>query len=330
MKGKWLLLAGTVVLLAIALGAVSGLLKKRAPKAPSKARASTPVATPPSEISLAGKIRARNVAPVSSPVDGIVDEIFVDAGEEVYQGQLMARIRSGRLESAREAANADAERAQAQVTGLNGQIVAVRLEETRTGADLARARDEYELAAKAYQRQQLLNREGATPRLVFEAAEKDYNAAKEAYENRREINRDAESRLLLLNRQLDAAKRDQDEKQPALEDAQTAVLAEEIHAPADGLVVERKGQPGQEVDPGGAMFQVATDLQQLQVLVNAPPGVAQRIKQGQPAAVHIAEAGEELAGTVSGERNGQLIIDFISPNPSVRPGLTALVRIGLT
>ena len=331
MRGKWLLFAGTAILLAVTIGAISEFLGSRAPKSDFKPQAATPVATTPSEVSLPGKIRARNVVRVACPVDGIIDEMFVDVGQEVYQGQLLARIRSGRLESAREAAEAEAGQTQTRVTDLGGQIVAARLEETRSASDLARARDEYDLASKAYQRQQLLFREGATPRLVFERSEQDYNAAKTAYQSRQEIDRNAESRLLLLNRELDAAKREQDDKQKALEDSQMAVSAEEIHAPVDGLVVERKGQPGGEVNPVlGDLFQLATDLQQLQVLVNVPPNVARRIKRGQSAGVHVAEAGEELPGTVGGELNGQVVIDFTSPNPAVRPGLTAQVRIGLT
>jgi multidrug resistance efflux pump len=332
MRGKWLLFAGIAILLALAAGALTEFVRRRAPEVPPQSQTAAPAASNPAEVSLPGKIRARNVVPVPSPVDGIIDEMFVDVGQEVFQGQLLARIRSGRLESAHEAAAAEAGQAQTRVTGLNGQIVAARLEETRASSDLGHARDEYDLASKAYQRQQLLYREGATPRLVFERTENEYNAAKAAYESQREIDRNAESRLLLLNRQLDAAQREQDDRQRALEDAQAAVAGEEIHAPVDGLIVERKGRPGEEVSAAaGNLFQVATDLQQLQVLVDAPPNIAQRIKRGQPAGVRIAEVGEELPGTVSGAQDGgQVVIDFVSPTPAVHPGLTAQVRIGLT
>lgn len=331
MRGKWLLFAGVAILLAAGAGAISEWHRARIMRPAPKAGPTAQPVAPTKVVSLPGKIRARNVVPIPCPIDGIVEEILVDVGQNVYQGQLLARIKSGRVESAREAAQADAERAQSRVTELTGEIVAARLEESQARATAARAREDYEAADEAYQRQQMLYREGATPRLVFERAEKDYNTAKAGYDSSDAVVHSADDRLNSLNRQLDLAKQDQDDKQQALEDAQTAVAAEELHSPLDGVVVERKGQPGQEVDRGlGDLFQIATDLQELQVLVDVPPDVMPRIRSGQPAGIFVAEAGSELPGSISAVLNGQIVVDFVSPSPAVHPGLTAQVRIKLT
>ena len=117
------------------------------------APASAPVET---EVSLPGKIQARNVVNVGAPVDGILDQYLVDVGEEVFEGEVLARIKNGGLDSAAQNARSDAERAQGRVTDLESQLLAARLELSRARSDAIRAKADYERAEKAWQRQKML------------------------------------------------------------------------------------------------------------------------------------------------------------------------------
>ncbi len=83
---------------------------------PAQPRAETPLPAP--EISLTGKIRAQNVIFVSPPQDGIVGAVFADVGQEVFEGQLLARIANEGLETGRQIAERSVENAQSRVTSL--------------------------------------------------------------------------------------------------------------------------------------------------------------------------------------------------------------------
>lgn len=332
MRGKWLLVGGVTVLAAIAAGALSVRWRDAAAK-----RKLAQVPSPASvfqnaEVSLTGRIQAQKLVPVGAPVEGVIDSYLVDVGQEVYAGQLLGRIRSGRLDAAVEQATAEAEQAQNRVNNLDGALIAARLDSSRSAADAARAHGEMERAEKVYLRQQMLYREGATPRLVFEKAERDYKGAKAESDNLEAVAKTAQDRVAQLSKQMDAARVALSEKNEELDHARTDAASAELRAPADGLVLGRRGQPGEQVDPAMLdLFQIAVDLTALEVILEPEPPVLARIRTGQPAAVRVAEfPNQELSGKVQEVRGTQVIVDFLSPSPVIRPGLTAQVRIKLT
>jgi hypothetical protein len=65
--------------------------------------------------------------------------------------------------------------------------------------------------------------------------------------------------------------------------------------------------------------------------VEPPPPQLQRIHAGQRAAIHIAEVPDQpISGAVREVKGSQVVVEFISPTPLIKPGLTAQVTIKLT
>jgi len=328
MTRKPLLIAATIVVLAAA-SAWFIFRQGAAPKASIQA-ATPPKPVAPAPVSLTGSIEARKVVPVAAPIDGIVDALFADVGQEVEHGQLLARMKSARLGAVLDDETSRAESAQSRLNDIEASIIAARLESSRAAADLTRAKNEFERADKAYQRQSMLMKEGATPRLVFEKSQRDYETAKQDYENKTALSEQAESRQDALAREREAAKRALDERNLALDQAKADVSSGDLVSPVDGVVVGRHGQPGEEVSPTTTdFFQIAVELGSLSVAVDPPPPVLARIRPGQQAFVHVAEYPEDLPGSVREIRGTQAIVDFTSPSAVIRPGLTANVRIVL-
>jgi multidrug resistance efflux pump len=333
MRGKWMLFAGIAVVVLILIGGAVTWCSFRpcaAPSSKSPATQAVPAAAA-NEVTLTGKIEAQQVIPVAAPIEGIVDELFVEAGADVYEGQLLARIRNGKLDSALESATAEVEKLKARVTTLEGSIIAARLEASRAGADATRVKAEYDRLDRAYQRQQMLLKEGATPRLTFEKAEKEFKQIKAEYDSVADVARTADDRVATLNRDLDSAKKLLDGKIQDLENAKEEAGQGEVKSPVDGMVVSRKGVAGEPVSPMMEdFFVLAANLTALQVVVEPDPSVLTRIKPGQIAGVRIAEAGEELPGIVRELRGeNQVIVEFVSPGAGVKPGMTAQARISL-
>lgn len=330
MRGKWLLVPALVVLAAVAVG-IAFLARSSShgqPAAPGKA---VQQAALPSEISLQGKIQAKTVVSLGAPMEGVLERILVEVGDSVYEGQLLASIKNPKLDSHEQAVQAEAARAVVRVTDAENASIAARLEAARARADATRARIEFTQAEKAFIRQQMLLREGATPRLVFEKAEKDYNSLKADSESLEQLAKRAEDRLSDLGKELDNAKKLADSKSEDAAEAKAELAGAEVHSTVDGMIVGRRGQAGEPVDRSMVdLFQIATNLASLQVSLTPDSKVLPSIKAGQPALLEIAEAPGGVLGSVREVRAGQVFVDFLSPGPAVKPGLTAQVRIKIT
>jgi multidrug resistance efflux pump len=326
-RGQWLLFAGTVILVG-AGGAALSLLRRAAPPAPSgSATPPAPVFSP--EIGFVGKVQARNVIPIAATTPGTVEEFAVEAGQDVFEGQLLARIRNVTIETAVELAQADFDKAQSRVTTLESNLIAARLEASRADADRNRARSETERAEKVFLRQQLLHKEGATPRLVFEKAQKEHLALQAEYQTLAEVATHAEDRAGMLVKEMDAARRTLEEKNEEFDLAKEELQATEIHSPVDGILIARRGDAGSEVDSSiKDLFRIAVDLTSMEVVVEPDPPALARIRAGQPAVVRMSElSNEPIPASVREVKGNQVFVEFTSPTPAIRPGLTAQVTI---
>lgn len=320
--------AGALALVLILLAGGIWLRRSWTPAVSSPAPAAQPA---PSELTATGAIRAQQVVPVPIPVEGVIQNFFADVGAEVYEGELLAQIRNSALETAREAIQNELDRARSQAETLQSRLIAARLEAARARGDASRARAEMERAEKVFLRQQLLFREGATPRLAYEKAEREFETAKATFASLDEIARGAEEQAAALQKSLDEVRKTVTEKTAELEETTSHMAEGEVRSPVAGIVVARRGQTGETVRPDmGELFQIAVDVSRLEVALDLPPPDLERVRPGQEAAVVVAEmAGETLTGKVREVREGQAIVEFTTPNPAVKPGLTAQVRIRL-
>ena len=332
MRGKWVLMGSSVVLISVALGALS-LLRKPAPKietAPPPVEA--PAVAGAEEISLSGKVEARKVMAVPAPVGGIIEELLVDTGQDIYEGQILAKIKNGSLEDRQTTAQSDADRAQSRVNTLEASIIAARLEASRSGADAARAKAVYERTSKEYKRQQMLNSQGATARLTYEKSQNEFNTAASENDILTQRAKSAEDHIGDLIRELDSAKKILERKNAELDNATTDLQSAVVHSPVDGVLVSRAADLGGEVKVSTEdLFVIAIDLIEMQVTVEPEPAVLKRIQPGQAALVVLAEyGGEPIQGEVKSVNESSAAIVFLSPSPAIKPGLTAQVRIQLS
>jgi multidrug resistance efflux pump len=282
---------------------------------------------PSKDVNLSGRILAQHVVSVAPQISGQIDAFLADVGQEVTEGQVLARLSSQALESARDSAAAEQASAQARVSKIESEISAARLESSRARADLSRARSGFDRAQRTYERQKLLNDAGATPRLTYEKSEKDFQLAEGDLKGSEALARQADERAAELMQELENARKILDDKSHQLEDAQRGALAAEVHSPVNGLVIARQGDVGRQQEQGAEMFQIATDLAALVVDVEPDPAALARLKAGQPAMVFIAESPDAIPGQVAQVEAGHVRVAFASPNPQVRPGMTAQVRI---
>jgi multidrug resistance efflux pump len=314
----------------LVVGVVVLLLARRKtvppPRTPSKAEVVSPSND---EVTLQGTIRPQNVTGVGADTPGFIEALLVEPGQDVFQGQVLARIGAQNLESARETAANGVEKAQDQVAKAEAAVNAARLELSRAEADATRSQMALDRAGTAFTRQQALYREGATPRLTYEKALADYQAAQKDFEIMDTAARTGRDHVQAVLREVEVAKKSLAERRDALADAQDNLSASEVRSPVDGYVVSRAGEVGKTaIEYGNKLFQIATDLYALQVVLEPKAETLKRIIPGMPALVLVLDLQSSgLQGTVKEIKDNQVIVEFASGNPAIKPGMVADVRL---
>lgn len=330
MRGKWLLFSGTVILMAIAAGALS-VLYKPAVKEPEKKAAAPQGVQPGDEIALNGTIQAAHVVTVRAPVDGTIDSWDVQTGQDVLEGQVLGRVKNTALESAQQQAQMELDRSQTRVTNLEGSILAARLEAARAEADATRTKAEVELLERTYTREQMQFKEGALARLKFEKTEKAYKAAREEAGTAATVATQTAERVAKLEKDLELAKKALEERTAILDEAKEDLESAAITSPVDGTVLALKAEAGGEVSRNMLdLVQLAVDPAILDVVVQPEADALKLLQPGQPALVIVPEVTSEgLMGEVKQVKEKEAVVEFTSPSPAIKHGMQAGVRIKL-
>jgi len=327
MRLRWLWIPALVVVL---IG-VAGLLviRKHRIEASAPPRAEAAVIQQQPEISLSGVIRPRNIQNVGATVSGDIEAFMVNVGDEVFEGQTLARVGTTGLESDRETAANGVQAAEQQVSSAEAAVNAARLEVSRAEADAQRSRMALDRADRIYTRQKTLHAAGATPRIVYEKAQQDYEAAAAEYGAMQKAAQASADILKSATERLESVRRLLEDKSHQLELAQGAYQAGEIRSPVDGLVVSRKGEVGKPAqEAGDELFTIATDIYALEVAVEPATDVLKRMYPGQAALIAVldVQAGG-IPGVVREIKGLQAIVEFNSTIPAIRPGMRADVRL---
>ncbi len=328
MRGKWLLISAFAVVAGVGGGALSHRFRKTPPPTPAGASAAI---LNTNEITISGTIRAQHITGVGAAIEGNLEAFLADVGDEVFEGQVLARVGSSGLETTREQASAAVEFAQQQVSAAESAVNSARMESSRADADLQRARSQVDRTQKTFERQNTLHKAGATPKLRYDAAVEEYDAAVKEFDVMDKAVRAARDQVQGATERLAAAKRALTQKGEELEEAQGAFASAEVRAPVAGVIVGRKGEIGKSArDAGDQLFQIATDLFTLEVVADPKAEDLKRIHPGQQALVLVLDMQSAgMPGVVKDIKEPDVIVEFNSNMPGIKPGMRADVRVKL-
>lgn len=321
MRKSWLIAGGAIV---VASALCVGLfLKHRRKPVPVRAAIATVFQGP--EVTLTGALQAQSTELVDAPIAGILEAWFVDVGGEVYEDQLVGRVRNADVDNALQNAQAALDNAELRVAALDAQAVSAKLEVSRTAADQARAHNELDRIEKVYRRYKILMDADAIARLTFEKTEAEYKAAQTEAANRDAASKDAQDKAAAVDQDSEAAKRGLADTTAALEKAKEAVAACDLHSPEDGVVLTRDIHQGDKVEAQQHVMSIATDLTKLAVSLMPDAPVLTRVRDGQHATVNLD--GAEFPGEIHEVRGGEVVIWFTTKEPVTKLGTAAHVRI---
>jgi HlyD family secretion protein len=178
-----------------------------------------------------GKIQPLSKADIKSKASGIVKKIYVDYGDRVKQGQILAELDKIQLEAIMREARANMQAAEAARDSAKATLERNRVD--AQGPDVPFLKLSMERAEHEY-------REGVVAKAVVEDAQKNYQLA---------LNRQMSAQTNLTVSKADIAKSEAQVAQAraALDNAEEGLRNSTIVSPIDGLVLSRDVNVGDAV-----------------------------------------------------------------------------------
>jgi HlyD family secretion protein len=292
---------------------------------------------------------------VGSQLSGQIRELFADFNTRVTAGQPVARLDTRTLEARQAAAAADvqaaaaavavaragAEKAEADLGSARAQLLSAR---ARLDSAEALARDgEAELVRAQQLRARGVNAERDLSRAQFvaERLRADVAAARAAIAQQEAMLVGAEATLRTSRAQVAAAEAAQAQRAAQLQQVEVDLTNATIRAPIDGIVVSRNVDIGQTVAvslQSPILFQIAANLDEMEVWATVDESDIGRIRAGQDVAFTVAaHPGANLRGTVKDIRLAAttvqnvvtytVVVSASNHGGRMLPGMTATLRI---
>src|SRR5579871_3599799 len=254
-------------------------------------------------VAASGSVEGSETTEVAFQVPGKVARVFVDEGQHVNRGQLLAELESTDYRNALDAASAQKQVAEALAQKAAAGPRKQEVEQARI--DLARWEDEYK-------RMQFLVERKSLPANDFQKIEAAYKGARERYQMAVEGTR-VEDRLAATAQAL-AAKAQASEELKRLGDTR-------LIAPIAGNISMRRIDPGQTVAAGASVFSIV-NLNPAKVRVGVPEAEIGKVVRGAKADVMIPSLGGrcfegkvEIIGVSAEAASRTYTVKIIVPNP---------------
>ncbi|MEJ8817836.1 efflux RND transporter periplasmic adaptor subunit [Lacibacter sp. H407] len=214
-------------------------------------------------VSASGKVYPEDERKVSSDVSGEVVEMYVEEGDSVRKGQLLAKVFADVLTSAKDRAASVVNQQQAQVGNTEASLKAFEARLTQ--------------AKQSYDRQKKLFDEKVISRAEFEQAESAYLTAKADLDAARQTIRSGKASV--------------QSAQASLTEAQKNLSRTGIISPMDGIVsllAVKKGErvAGNSFSLGTEIMRVA-DMSKIEVRVDVGENDIPKVKIGDSAIIEV-------------------------------------------
>jgi HlyD family secretion protein len=291
----WTSIGVLVLVSAIAVGSRS-MSEKRAESQPNIKELTAPVETQPLTVKVeaSGTIEPIDTVNVSSEVAGRLAELYVDRGDQVKAGDVLARLDSTEQQAQLAQAQGRLTEAEAEYTKMRNGNRSEEISRAQAQVDSAQAR--VNLSAKRLERNKFLAESGAIAQLDLDEINQEYLT------NRASL-QEAQQQLQELTQGFRPEDIQQSEARVTtaraeLQEIQSQLNKTTLKAPFDGIVTQKHANIGAIITPTMAaasdsasatpssIIELASGLE---VLVNVPEANIARIKTGQPVDI-IADA----------------------------------------
>lgn len=271
----------------------------------------------PVSVCASGSVEANVTALTAFQIGGRVAHVYVEEGQFVHKGQLLAELDATDYRNAMDAAAGELAAAKAAVLQATNGPRSQELEQARINFE--RAQDEYQRMKYLYDHQSLPANDFHKFEAAFLDAQQRYNMAKEGTRSEEKLATEA---------QAEAARAQLSESQKHLKDSR-------LRAPISGFIGMKRVDVGDTVAPGTPVFSVL-DLDPVKVRVGVPEDEIGIVREGARAVVSVPSLNnQQFQGTVhtvavSADLTSRTFAtEILVPNPAhlLRAGMVTESRV---
>ena len=276
-----------------------------------------------------GVLYPKTQSSIMPKISAPVRTFYVNRGDHVRQGQLLAALENKDLAAAAADSKGTYEQAQAQYMTVSGATVPEEV--TKASQDVEAAREAVDAAKKVYESRQQLLREGAIARklvddanVAYVQAQSQFNIAQEHLKSVQNVSKQQDVKS--AQGQLDSAK-------AKLEGAQAQLSYSEVRSPIAGVIADRPLYPGEMANTGTPLLTVM-DISRVIARANVPVGQAAFLRVGGPATISQTDANIEAPGKITvvspavdpSTTTVQVWVEAANPGERLRAGVTVRIN----
>ena len=265
-------------------------------------------------LSIAGQFIPYQNVELHAKVAGYIKNIYVDIGDRVHTGEVLAVLEIPELVAQVDEAKAEVHHAEEEIQRAQSEVLRAEADNVALHANAAR----------------LVNTDKVRPGLIAQQELDDATAKDRASQARVDA---AKSSLGAAKQQLAVAQADQ-QHYAALSNYSRII------APYEGVVTWRFSDTGALVQAGtsntsGLPVVTIAQVDLLRLRIPVPESIAAKVKVGDSADVHVQATGEHFTGKVTrftdsldtSTRTMQVEIDVPNPDYHLQPGMYANVTL---
>jgi HlyD family secretion protein len=269
-------------------------------------------------------------AGVMPKISAPVRKFYVNRGDPVRKGQVLAELENRDLAAA--ALEAKGNYDQAEANYRNTAAAALPNEMAKAQSDVQSNKEALEAAQKVYESRKKLYEEGALARRLMDEAQVAYVQARNQYEI---SSKQMESlQQVSQETQLRAAKAQVEAAKGHEEGAGAQLQYSIISSPIDGVIAERPFYVG-EIASAGVPLLIVMDISSVVARANIPINELDFLKAGEKAMVLSPDLSDELEGKVvivspaldPNSTTAEVWVRIDNPGKRLRPGASVQVRI---
>jgi multidrug efflux pump subunit AcrA (membrane-fusion protein) len=261
-------------------------------------------------------------ASIVSKISAPVAKFYVNRGDHVRQGQLLAALEGRDLVSAVAESQGAVDQAESNYRTTEISTVPDSLVKAQT--DLEAARETRDSAQRIFESRQQLFKQGALAgrfvdesQVAYAQAVSQYLAAEEHLKSLDSVRQD---QVMGAAAQVRSAK-------AHLDSQQAQVAYSRIESPISGIIADRPLNAGEMANPGSPLITVV-DISRVVARVNVPQSEASALKIGQTAVLTQPDSKEEVEGKVTvvspatdpNTTTIQVWIELPNPGEHLKPG----------
>jgi HlyD family secretion protein len=246
-----------------------------------------------------GFVRAKVTIGVGAKINGIVLKMYVDQGDAVRKGQIMAELQNQDVQSQIGQAVNLAQAQQAALSSARANLAASRARLQASATAVGKSQAGLRLAEINYQRAKALYESGVWSKEALDSAEAAYLQAQEDVRSSQALQVSAQEQVRAAEAEVAAAEKTAAGSEAGIRLQHANLQYTIVTSPVDGYVVTRDLEEGATVVPGLSIFTVAQS-NPIWASANIDEREMDGLKVGQPAIITLRSAPDrKLPGVVA-------------------------------